>query len=244
MELEAEAGVVVEVQVGVTKVGKYATRICGDSVEVVERPNGGVSVIIVDGQGSGRGAKRISHMIASKAAGLIEDGARDGAVMRVINDHLYALRDGQVSATATILTADLDHGCLVISRNSNAPVIIASGDSAYSLDSSVEPIGIRRLIKPAVSHLELKEETMLLGFTDGVTQAGRYGGLEMFDFAWVYQRLQRPIHSIQALADEVLDYALALERGKPQDDMVVAVLALVRRKNALGIRRISVSYPF
>ena len=107
-------GFVVELKVGVAKVGKYATSICGDSVEVVERPNGGISVVIIDGQGHGRAAKRMSHMIATKAAGLIEDGARDGAVMRVINDHLYAFRDGQVSATATILTADLDHDCLVI----------------------------------------------------------------------------------------------------------------------------------
>lgn len=51
-----------EIRVAVAKVGKYAAGISGDSVEVVERPRGGgVSVIIVDGQGgSGRAAKRTS----------------------------------------------------------------------------------------------------------------------------------------------------------------------------------------
>ncbi|NLJ80317.1 MAG: SpoIIE family protein phosphatase [Firmicutes bacterium] len=232
-----------ELKVGVAKVGKYATSICGDSVEVVERPNGGISVVIIDGQGHGRAAKRMSHMIATKAAGLIEDGARDGAVMRVINDHLYAFRDGQVSATATILTADLDHDCLVISRNSNTPVLIGLKDGSYSLDSPVEPIGIRRLIKPAISHLDLEEETILVGFTDGVTQAGRYGGVDTFKYSWVYNQLRNSISSVQSLADDVLDYALALEGGKPQDDMVVAVLAVAGRQSDLGIRRISVSYP-
>jgi serine phosphatase RsbU (regulator of sigma subunit) len=232
-----------EVQVGVAKVGKYATGISGDSVEVVERPRGGVSIVIVDGQGHGRAAKRTSHMIATKAASLIEDGARDGAVMRVINDHLYAFRDGQVSATATMLTADLDHRCLLISRNSNSPVIIGCPDGAHSLDSPVDPIGVRRLIKPAITHLELVEETVLIGVTDGVTHAGRYGGGPAFSFEWVYDRLNsgRPV---QELADEILGYAISLDGGKPRDDMVVAVLTVTERPNALGIRRMSVSYPF
>lgn len=232
-----------EVQVGVAKVGKYATGISGDSVEVVERPRGGVSVIIVDGQGYGRAAKRTSHMIATKAASLIEDGARDGAVMRVINDHLYAFRDGQVSATATMLTADLDHNCLVISRNSNSPVIIGCPTGAHSLDSPADPIGVRRLIKPAITHLALVAETVLIGFTDGVIHAGRYGGGSHFSFDWVYDRLGAET-PVQELADEILDYAISLDGGKPHDDMVVAVLTVVEGPSTLGIRRMSVSYPF
>lgn len=232
-----------EVQVGVAKVGKYATGISGDSVEVVERPRGGVSVVIVDGQGHGRAAKRTSHMIATKAASLIEDGARDGAVMRVINDQLYAFRDGQVSATATLLTADLDHRCLVISRNSNSPVIIGCPDGAHSFDSPVDPIGVRRLIKPAITHLELVEDTILIGFTDGVIHAGRYGGESPFSFDWVYERLNAKT-KVQNLADEILDYAISLDSGRPKDDMVVAVLKVVEKPHRLAIRRMTVNYPF
>ena len=165
-----------EVQVYVAKVGKYAVGVSGDSVEVVERPCGGISVVIIDGQGHGRGAKRMSHMIANQAARLIEDGARDGAVMRVINDQLYAFRDGMVSATATLLSADAAQGCLVVSRNSNSPVLVASHGEARCLDAPVEPIGIRRLLKPSLTHLELAAGTVLMGFTDGVTDAGRHGG--------------------------------------------------------------------
>lgn len=232
-----------EVQIGVAKVGKYATGVSGDSVEVVERPRGGVSVVIVDGQGHGRAAKRTSHMIATKAASLIEDGARDGAVMRVINDHLYAFRDGQVSATATMLTADLDHGCFVISRNSNSPVIIGCPDGAHSLDSPVDPIGVRRLIKPAITHVELIKNTVLIGFTDGIIHAGRYLGAEQFSYDWVYQRLNAEIE-VQDLADEILEYAIALDGGRPKDDMVVAVLTLVEKEPKLAVRRLTVSYPF
>lgn len=232
-----------EVEVGVAKVGKYAVGVCGDSVEVVERPCGGISVVIVDGQGHGRAAKRTSHMIATKAANLIEDGARDGAVMRVVNDHLYAFRDGQVSATATILTADLDHSCLVVSRNSNSPVVVGSPTKPHCIDSQVEPIGVRRLIKPAITHYELAEGMILIGFTDGVIHAGRYGGKVSFSYDWVYKELNKS-DSVHVLAGKVLDYAINLDGGQPKDDMVVAVLKIGKREDRLGIRRMWVSYPY
>lgn len=230
-----------EVQVDVAKVGKYAVGVSGDSVEVVERPGGGISVVIIDGQGHGRAAKRMSHMIANQAARLIEDGARDGAVMRVINDHLYAFRDGKVSATATLLSADLAHGCLVVSRNSNTPVLAAVGGQARSLDSPVEPIGVRRLLKPSLTHLPLAVGAVLMGFTDGVTHAGRYGPRQ-FSLDWVCHLMAEDL-SARELAAAVLRYALELDGGKPRDDMVVAVMKVTGTENKLGIRRISATYP-
>ena len=161
-----------EVQVDVAKVGIYAVGVSGDSEEEVETHWGGISEEIIDGHGHGRAAKRMSHMIANQAERLIEDGARDGAVMRVIDDHLYAFRDGKVSATATLLSADLAHGCLVVSRNSNTPVLAAVGGQARSRDSPAEPIGGRRLLKPSLSHLPLAVGAVLMGVTVGVTHAG------------------------------------------------------------------------
>jgi len=46
-----------EICVGISKVSKYAVSDSGDTAEVVERPNGGLSVVLADGQSSGRGAK-------------------------------------------------------------------------------------------------------------------------------------------------------------------------------------------
>ena len=54
-------------ELAVAKVGKYATNESGDTVEVVERPHGGLSVVIVDGQRSGKSAKAISNIVARKA---------------------------------------------------------------------------------------------------------------------------------------------------------------------------------
>jgi len=232
----------VEIRVGLAKVGKYAAGVSGDSVEVVERPRGGLSVVIVDGQGTGAGAKRTSHMVAAKASSLIGDGARDGAVMRVISDYLYAQRDGKVSSTVTLLTADLDHKSLVISRNTNSPVIIGHSDGSSCLDSAVNPIGVHRLNRPAISHWPLFPGTVLVGFTDGVTHAGRYHN-NQFELEFVYDLLKHEVDA-QELADRILEHAIGLDKGQPKDDMVVAVMVVSNRDVELGIRRMSVTYPF
>jgi hypothetical protein len=49
---------------------------------VVERPNGGLSVVLADGQSSGRGAKAISLLVVRKVIGLLAEGVRDGAAAR------------------------------------------------------------------------------------------------------------------------------------------------------------------
>ena len=43
-----------EVKVSIAQTNKYAVSHCGDSVDVVERPQGGVSLVLADGQEIGR----------------------------------------------------------------------------------------------------------------------------------------------------------------------------------------------
>ena len=71
-----------EVQFAVAKVSKYAMRTSGDTVEMIERPHGGISMVMVDGQRSGRSAKNISNVVARKAIQLLGEGVRDGAAAR------------------------------------------------------------------------------------------------------------------------------------------------------------------
>ena len=98
-----------EIQIAVAKTNKYAVSESGDTLEVVERPNGGVSVVLADGQTSGRGAKAISTMVVRKVISLLAEGVRDGAAARAASDYLYTERYGKVSATLNILSADLQY---------------------------------------------------------------------------------------------------------------------------------------
>ncbi len=75
-----------EVGLAVAKINKYATTNSGDTVEVVERPNGGLSVVMADGQSSGRGAKWISTLVVRKVITLLAEGVRDGAAARAASE--------------------------------------------------------------------------------------------------------------------------------------------------------------
>ncbi|MGB7096977.1 MAG: hypothetical protein WBD62_20195, partial [Anaerolineales bacterium] len=106
-----------ELCVGIAKIRKYATSESGDTVEVVERPKGGLSVVLADGQSSGQGAKWISTLVVRKVITLLAEGVRDGAAARAASDSLYTERSGKVSSTLNILSVDNQTKTLVITRN-------------------------------------------------------------------------------------------------------------------------------
>ena len=113
-----------EIRIAVAKINKYASSESGDTVETVERPNGGVSVVMADGQSSGKGAKQVSCLVVRKVIGLLSEGVRDGAAARAASDSLFTEKKGKVSATLNILSVDAQTGTLVITRNNPAPVLI------------------------------------------------------------------------------------------------------------------------
>src|SRR5215210_771370 len=167
-----------DVQIAVAKTNKYASRESGDTVEVVERPHGGFSVVLADGQGSGRAAKNISHLVTTKAVSMIKDGVRDGAVGRSVHDYLLAYRGGKVSATLVILSVDLASRTLVLSRNSHCPILLSRPDSdaLTVIEDPSNPIGIYSMTKPVITELPLEAHTYAVTYSDGLMEAGKRSG--------------------------------------------------------------------
>jgi serine phosphatase RsbU (regulator of sigma subunit) len=236
-----------ELQVAVAKVGKYAVSESGDTVEVIERPHGGLSLVLVDGQRSGKSAKAISNIVARKAVSLLADGVRDGAAARAAHDYLRTMRGGQVSATLNILSVDLGTRTIVVSRNSHCPAIVASGHAGQLklLDEPSEAIGIHSRTRPVISELPVAAHQRVVVFTDGILSAGvRYG--QQFDAAsFVRKRLAAGggEASARSLADALLVHAVELDKGRPVDDISVVVLAVIPRQQPDDVRRMSVRFP-
>src|SRR4030042_3228621 len=145
-----------EVQFAVAKINKYASSESGDTVEVVERPNGGLSVVMADGESSGRGAKQISNQVVRKVIALLSEGVRDGAAARAASDYIFTERKGKVSATLNIVSIDLQTTTMVITRNNPLPVLIATVDEICAFDDECSAIGIYRDTRPLISELPLE----------------------------------------------------------------------------------------
>ncbi|MDP2977021.1 MAG: hypothetical protein Q8N45_12525, partial [Anaerolineales bacterium] len=128
-----------EVQIAVAKVNKYAVSESGDTLEVIERPNGGLSVVLADGQTSGQGAKAVSMLVVRKVIGLLAEGVRDGAAARAASDSLYTEKKGKVISTLNIVSVDLQTNTIVITRNNPVPMFISRGEQIDCLGSEAEP---------------------------------------------------------------------------------------------------------
>ena len=229
-----------EIQLAVAKIAKYAMSESGDTVEVIERPHGGVSLVLVDGQRSGRSAKQISNIVARKAVSLLGEGVRDGAVARAAHDYLRTHRSGKVSAELIILSADMETGTLVISRNSQTPVLVLQHGEWRSLDAPASAVGIRLRTRPQIVELPLRPGLAAVGFSDGVWTAGEHLGGKI-NVLELLQGLPVTL-SARVYADDLLAHALQKERGRPRDDLTVVVIRISAGAHD-EVRRMSMSLP-
>ncbi len=233
-----------EVQVAVAKVNKYASPESGDTVEQIERPRGGFSFVMADGQGSGRGAKTLSNMVTARAIAMLKDGARDGAVARAVHDYLYGYRNGQVSATLNILSVDFSAHCILMSRNNPCPYYLMQASGLSSQNETSTPIGLYPNTKPVISQHALTGPLYLVAFTDGVLQAGaHYGDDIALHNVLAAVRIDQSPHP-QELCEMILSRAIELDRGRPNDDMSVIVLGVLPTDDEQRkIRRMFISSP-
>jgi serine phosphatase RsbU (regulator of sigma subunit) len=232
-----------EVQIAVSKVRKYATSNSGDTVEVVERPQGGLSVVLADGQSSGRGAKSVSNLVVRKVIALLAEGVRDGAAARAASDSLFTERNGKVSSTLNIISIDQQTQTMVITRNNPTPAILAyGGDQIKMLDQPSQPVGIYRGTRPVITEVPLESGLYALMFTDGLTLAGDRCG-EHLDLATCLEALLADeAVPPQLVADSLLEQALRLDENRPVDDISIVVVGVLP---AIGdeVRRMTVRLP-
>jgi len=231
-----------EIYVGISKINKYAVSESGDTVEVVERPNGGLSVVLADGQSSGRGAKTVSTLVVRKVIALLAEGVRDGAAARAASDYLYTERGGKVSSTLNILSVDHQTKTLVITRNNPAAVILARNEAIQTLDEPSIPIGLYRGTRPIINEIPLEIGLTAMIFTDGLVHAGDKYGQSMDVPTNLQALLDEEDPPAQSVADSILEHAIHLDRGRPVDDISVVVL---RVTGSMGdsIRRMTIRLP-
>ncbi len=231
-----------EVRFAVAKISKWATSESGDTVEMIERPHGGLSIVMVDGQRSGRAAKSISNLVARKAIQLLAEGVRDGAAARAAHDYLFTYRAGKVTATLNIVSVDAVTQTVVISRNNDAPVLVHTPQRGlFCLDEPSQSIGTRRNVKPNITEIPVEVGPLVVAYTDGLRHAGGWQAHEQFD---PYERtkalLAAGISDPQRIADDLLAGAVEMDSGRPRDDITVLVVSVIAGSSVQDdVRRLS-----
>lgn len=235
----------VEVRFGMAKVKKYAVSLSGDTFEMVERPHGGLSFVLVDGQRSGKSAKSVSNLVSRKAIQLLGEGVRDGAAARAAHDYLFTYRGGKVSATLNIVSVDTESKTFVISRNNEAPVVVFTPEKGlFLLDTPAKQLGTSRRAKPDITELPISAGTVIVTFTDGLRHAGTLSGKDAYPYLEnIKQLVEQAEKDPQRIADVLVQGAIEQDSGRPRDDISVFVIVTVAPANANGIRRMSGAMP-
>ena len=231
-----------EVQIAVAKVNKYASSESGDTLEIVERPNGGLSVVLADGQTSGRGAKAVSQMVVRRVIGLLAEGVRDGAAARAASDALYTEKQGKVISTLNIASVDFHSRTIVLTRNNPAPMCVCLNDQINMIADESKPLGTSRNIRPFITEIAIQLGLTIVIYTDGLTHAGERRGNPMNVGEVIRSVLEDQDPSPQALADLLLEHAVRLDENRPSDDVSVLVLKVTSRTGD-NVRRMSVRLP-
>jgi len=231
-----------EVQIAAAKTNKYAVLESGDTLEVVERPNGGLSVVLADGQTSGRGAKAVSMLVVRKVISLLAEGVRDGAAARAASDSLYTDKKGKVISTLNIISVDLETGTVVLTRNNPAPFFIAREERIDCIASASSPLGASRNVRPVISEIPIEAGLTLVVYTDGLVHAGERTGQPMDVEISLKAMLEGQDPAPQEIADALLNEAVHLDDGRPVDDISVVVLRVLKRRGD-DVRRMTVRVP-
>jgi serine phosphatase RsbU (regulator of sigma subunit) len=232
-----------EIEVALAKVGRHGAVDSGDSFEMVERPRGGLSFVLADGRGSGGRAKFVSNLVARKAIALLGEGVRDEAAARAAHDFLFHYRAGRASATLNIVSLHRGRRVIAVARNSPVPVVVVRPEGIEVLDDPAAPIGAHEATEPVVRELSIDGDLYLVVATDGLTSAGREHGRALDLRRAVADFFEIGGHGAERLADALLAQALALDLGRPADDISVLVVAVGAGEAPDAVRRLVVRAP-
>jgi len=232
-----------EALVAAAKVGKYATSESGDTLEMIERPSGGVSFVLADGQRSGKPAKAIANVVTRKALSLLADGVRDGAAARAASDYLFTYRSGKAVATLNILSIDTHSQTMVIVRNNPAPVMVIENGTLRSLDKPSLAVGSRKGIRPEIQEITLQEGLRVVVYTDGLTHSGDRKGQPLDVISCIEDLIHGSETAPSYWADHLLEQALLADDSRAADDITVLVAA-IQSGSGDDVRHLSVQLSF
>ncbi|NLB71160.1 MAG: SpoIIE family protein phosphatase [Chloroflexi bacterium] len=231
-----------EIQAAISKINRYASLEQGNSVEVIERPNGGISIVMAEGRLENRRSSAVTMKAAHDILALIAEGVHDGASARVVLSRIKNEHHEKASVAVSIISCDLETKTIVITKNSSIPILTCDHAENRTLPINSDPDELR--YNPSVYQFELVPGQIFILISEGVFNAGS-NSENLIDLNLTLGSLlddgdEEP--TVQEIADFILRQAISHDSGRPRDDMTVVVLKVLPGTPS-SIRREYVSFP-
>lgn len=229
------------IEIAIAGTAKYATSASGDVADVIERPDGGTTIVVVDGQGSGPAARSLAMLVSGRVLALLRDGVLDATAAQATAEFLHSHRRGQVSATLDIITVNAAGTDVTVTRGNPTPFVVDRGGTCEQAGAGSDPIGPLRTPRCVSRRFALDPTFRLVLFTDGISGAGGHAAARFDPCLWLAARNGES--SASALGEGVLGAAMVADAGRPRDDMTVVALVVRGADIARSTRLLAIALP-
>jgi len=202
----------------------------GDYVDVIERPGGGETLVLLgDVAGKGFAASMLVSHLHAMFRSLVPHCRDAGELLARANDLFSASTAGAAYATVLVAALGADHSIALYSAG-HWPPFVRRGRTveAVSLDGGL-PLGMFSSSQYTPTRVSLDADETLLFFTDGASEARDSAGLEFgrdrLATVMASAPSARPVDIVEACFDALRRFG----DGRPaHDDLTLASLASTR----------------
>lgn len=217
-------------EIGWKSINHYGEQLCGDHVEVIEKPNGRSVIVLADGLGSGVKASILSTLTSKIISTMIAEGLPIEECVETIADTLPVdkLR-GVAYSTFTIINLKKDNMAELIQYDNPHIILIRNGDTVSYPETELN-IGGKKIYH---SVLQIRENDVFVSMSDGCPHAGIGSA---FNFGWKHEEIARYMEGLvsvgytaKTLSTMLVDECNRLYGDEPGDDTSCCVVKIRKR---------------
>ena len=217
--------------VGYVSLNKFGEQLCGDHVEIVDREDGSLVVVLADGLGSGVKASILSTLTAKIISTMMANGLSLADCVDTIAATLPVCSERQVAySTFTILRFAGGRTAQIIQFD-NPHVILLRDGRPYAYPQDMVEIDGKKIYQ---ADLDLMEHDTFVAFSDGALHASVGPVLVLTWDRWAIGQFLETMYDPNATAKTVSSLLAGecrrLYGGRPGDDTTVCTVRLRRRQ--------------
>lgn len=201
---------------GISSVAKSGSNVSGDTYSVLTTDNGKCIVALCDGMGSGARAEEMSATSISLVESFYRAGFDNDTILSCVNKLLTSCGN-EVFCAVDMVVLDMYNGLADFIKLGAPAGVVRCGDEVEIVNGSSLPLGVLEEMRPSVTKMAFNCGDCVVLMTDGVTDCFR-------DVNAVAQIVtQSTLTNPQSMAEEIMQKAQKICKGKPADDMTILV---------------------
>lgn len=217
--------------VGYLSINKHGEQLCGDHVDIIEKDENSMVMVLADGLGSGVKASILSTLTSKIISTMMANHMSvEDCVTTVASTLPVCEKRGIAYSTFTIIHI-IDNKTAEVIQYDNPHVILLHNGINYDYDKISMQIGDKTIYK---SKIDLAPGDVLVSMSDGAIYAGVGKKL---NFGWQRQNIIEFLESIydnnysaKMISTILLDQCSRLYEGVPGDDTTIAAVKIRKRK--------------